>query len=161
MIFVATGTQKFQFNRLLSKIDVLIDDNKISEDVFAQVGHSTYVPKHYSYGKFLSKEDYEKNMESASVVISHGGVGTILEARDMGKKVIVVPRLSKYGEHVDDHQLDITKKFSEKKIILMCEDEQLDDLPEKIKQTQNLTFSNYKRNNASFVNSLEKILLSL
>lgn len=160
MIFVATGTQKFQFNRLLAKIDELISKNKINEELFAQIGHSTYIPKNYSYKRFMSKEEYEKYMDLASVVISHGGVGTILEARNKGKAVVVVPRLSQYDEHVDNHQMDITKKFSKEKIILMCERESLEDLPKKIEYAKKFKFKSYKKNNEKFVRSFERILMS-
>ena len=52
-------------------------------------------------------------MEKANIVITHGGTGAIIGAVKKGKKVIAVPRLAKYGEHVDDHQLQLIKQFDD------------------------------------------------
>ena len=57
MILVIVGSQKFQFNRLLMKIDELIDKGVIKEKVFAQVGYSDYIPRNFEYKKFLDREE--------------------------------------------------------------------------------------------------------
>ena len=58
MIFVTVGSQKFQFNRLLKEIDKLIQNGKIKEDVFAQIGVSDYKPKNYEYVDFMSQDEF-------------------------------------------------------------------------------------------------------
>lgn len=118
MIFVTVGTQKFQFNRLLQYIDQLIEENLVQEEVFAQTGYSDYQPKNYSYESFLDREIYSKKLLDSKMVITHGGTGVIMGAIKAGKKVIAVPRLSKYGEHVDDHQLQIVNQMIESKMIM-------------------------------------------
>ena len=60
MIFVVLGTQKFQLNRLLMKLDALIEDDKIKDEVFAQIGSSDYIPKHYKYTRFLDRDSFER-----------------------------------------------------------------------------------------------------
>jgi UDP-N-acetylglucosamine transferase subunit ALG13 len=107
LIFVCTGTQVYQFNRLLSKLDDLIEDGTISDKVFSQTGASTYIPKNYGYKAFLSHDEFERYQEEATLIISHGGTGALIGASKKGKNIIAVPRLAKYGEHVDDHQLQI------------------------------------------------------
>ena len=53
LIFITVGSQKFQFDRLLKEIDRLVEEKQLnSEEVFAQIGYSTYEPCHYSYQKF-------------------------------------------------------------------------------------------------------------
>ena len=113
MIFVSLGTQKFQLNRLLREIDELIEDNTIKEPVFAQLGNSTYIPKNFQDEKFLSQHDFHMKINECSVLITHGGVGSIQNGLKLKKKVIVYPRLAKYGEHVDDHQTEIAEKYDE------------------------------------------------
>lgn len=113
MIFITVGSQKFQFNRLLKEIDRLIGDGKITEDVFAQTGYSDYMPTNYEYKEFLDRDEFSDIMGKCDKVITHGGTGAIIGAVKQGKKVIAVPRLAKYGEHVDDHQLQITNQFNE------------------------------------------------
>ena len=105
MIFVTVGSQKFQFNRLLKKIDELVEDGTIKEKVFAQVGVSDYKPKYYEYVDFMTQEEFNNKIDKADVVITHAGTGVIVNSVKKCKKVIGVPRLSKYGEHVDDHQV--------------------------------------------------------
>ncbi len=113
MIFVALGTQKFQFNRILIEIDNLIEEGKIKEEVFAQIGHSTYQPKNYQYKQFLNPKDFDDKIQSCDIFISHGGVGSITGGLKNNKKIIACPRLKKFDEHIDDHQLEICEKYSE------------------------------------------------
>lgn len=111
-IFITLGSQKFQFNRLLIAVDKLCEKKVISgEDVFAQTGYSDYVPRNYSYNNFLDRDEFSVEMGKADIVITHGGTGAIIGAVKKGKKVIAVPRRAKYGEHVDDHQLQLIKQF--------------------------------------------------
>lgn len=142
MIFVTVGTQKFKFNRLLKEVDLLIENGVIAEDVFAQIGNSTYVPKHYEYTKFLSPNDLHEKMEACNILITHGGVGSILEGLKKGKKTIVVPRLKKFGEHVDDHQTEIAKKYAELRYVLTVnENTSLEQCLKSIKEFK----SNYEK----------------
>ena len=107
MIFITVGTQKFQFNRLLKMVDDLIEEKLISDNVVAQVGYSTYIPRNFHSFQFKSENEINLLMEKAHILITHSGVGSITTALKLQKKVIVVPRLKKYKEHVDDHQLEI------------------------------------------------------
>ena len=115
MIFVTLGSQKFQFNRLLIEIDRLVEEGKITEEVFAQTGYSDYEPKNYEYKNFLDRDEFSDIMGKCDKVITHGGTGAIIGAVKKEKKVIAVSRLSKFGEHVDDHQLQIIEQFEEMK----------------------------------------------
>ena len=117
-IFITLGSQKFQFNRLLKAVDELCEKGTVdAEDVFAQIGYSDYLPKNFSYKKFLDRDEFSNEMEKANIVITHGGTGAIIGAVKKGKKVIAVPRRAKYGEHVDDHQLQLIKQFDDLNLI--------------------------------------------
>ncbi len=122
MIFITLGSQKFQFNRLLEEVDKLIEQGIITEEVFAQIGYSDYKPKNYKYNKFLDRDEFTEIIKKCDKVITHGGTGAIINAVKNNKKVIAIPRLAKYGEHVDDHQLQIVKKFKEMGVISICND---------------------------------------
>ena len=88
MILVITGTQKFQFDRLLRAVDDLIDRGVIQEEVFAQTGSSHYVPQNFKGQAYLSKEDLLSYMKQSDIIITHGGTASILDAVRMEKKVI-------------------------------------------------------------------------
>jgi len=107
LIFLCVGSREYQFDRLLKKIDNLLKENKIDEEIFAQIGQSNYIPKHYQYVRYMSPDDFRQKQLDADLIISHGGTGALVAALKLGKKVIAVPRLVKYQEHIDDHQIQV------------------------------------------------------
>ena len=144
MIFVTVGSQKFQFNRLLEEIDNLIEKGKIQEEVFAQIGVSDYKPKNYEYKAFMTQDEFNSYLDKSDIVITHAGTGVIINAIKRGKKVIGVPRLAKYGEHVDDHQIQLIKEFTDMNFISAVYD--TSKLEEKIEEIKTKKFNKYKSN---------------
>lgn len=122
MIFVTLGTQDFQFNRLLEMIDRLVTEGVIPGEVFAQGGHSTYVPEHYDCVDFLDSGEFAERIRGAGLIIAHAGVGTIMNCLSAGKKLIVVPRKQEHKEHVDDHQYEIAEEFAREGYLLCARD---------------------------------------
>ncbi|MFR8989749.1 MAG: PssE/Cps14G family polysaccharide biosynthesis glycosyltransferase [Fusobacterium sp.] len=156
MIFITLGSQKFQFNRILKKIDELIEKDIIKEEVFAQIGYSDYRPINYKYEDFLDREKFSKLMKSSTLVITHGGTGAIITAVKAGKKVIAVPRLAQYGEHVDDHQLQLLKQFDGMGIILPCYD--IEELDKKIIEIEKIKLNPYISNTKVILEDIEKYI---
>lgn len=156
MIFVICGSQKFQFNRLLQKIDSLVEEGSVSEKIYAQIGDSDYRPKYYEYCTFMDREDFARKMMECRMVITHGGTGAIIGALKAGKKVIAVPRLAKWGEHVDDHQVQLLREFDGMNLICACYDsERLRDC---IRDTDNRTFSGYFSNTQRILADIENFI---
>lgn len=116
MIFVTLGTHELEFNRILK----YIEDLDISEKVIIQSGNTDFKSNKYEVHKFLSNQEFDKIMKESELIICHGGVGSILSALRLNKKVITVPRLSRFKEHNDDHQYEICKKFHKDKYIINC-----------------------------------------
>lgn len=156
MIFITLGSQKFQFDRLLKAVDGLIERGIIQEEVFAQTGYSTYVPKNYDYKAFLDRKIFLSMEEKADIIITHGGTGAIVSAVKKGKKVIAVPRLAKYKEHVDNHQLQIVKQFDDMNLICNCMN--CDDLENAIEEVKARKYSSYTSNTQSILASIEKFI---
>ncbi len=159
MIFISLGSQKFQFNRLLIAVDRLVEEGKIRDEVFAQVGYSDYQPKHYRFKPFLNSDEFNQSIREADVIITHAGTGVIINAVKKGKKVIVVPRLGRFGEHVDDHQVQIAEMFSQLGYICACQD--CDELAEKLEEVKNLEFQPYVSNTDRIIGSLEEYISGL
>lgn len=151
MIFVTLGSQKFQFNRLLKAVDEL----ETNEEIFAQIGYSDYKPENYRYKEFLDRDEFGAAMDKADVVITHGGTGAIISAIKKRKKVIAVPRLAKYGEHVDNHQIELIKQFKELNLIYVCEDMNLEKA---LKVVENTNFKDYRSNTDRIIKSLEEFI---
>lgn len=156
MIFVTLGSQKFQFNRLLQALDDLAENNVLKEKIFAQIGYSDYVPEHYEYKKFLSREEFMKYEETADYIITHGGTGAIIGAVKKGKRVIAVPRLAKYGEHVDDHQLQLISQFADMKLITPCYE--MERLTDAYLEAKNMQILEYKSNTNNYIEDIDKFL---
>lgn len=157
MIFITLGSQKFQFNRLLKAVDELVENGTIADNVFAQIGYSEYKPKNYEFKQFLDREEFTKMTSKSDIVITHGGTGAIIGAVKKGKKVIAVPRRAQYGEHVDDHQLQIVKQFKELELIFECEDcANLGDALDYVKKTK---FKNFESNTQAIIDSIEKFIV--
>lgn len=120
-VFVAVGTHEKPFNRLIKAVDEIAEKQNGFE-IFVQIGNSTYAPKHCKFKKFLSPEQYENEIKKADVVVSHSGAGSIISALANKKPLIIVPRLKKYDEHTDDHQLDIANALERMgKAIVVCD----------------------------------------
>ncbi|MDF2865810.1 MAG: hypothetical protein K0R72_628 [Clostridia bacterium] len=110
MVFVTLGTQNQSFERLLKEIESCKVLNK--EEIIAQVGHTKFVSEKIKTIDFLDEEEFNRYIEKCEFVITHGGVGSIFSSLLKGKKVIAMPRIKKYGEHVDDHQIEICEKLA-------------------------------------------------
>lgn len=156
MIFVTLGSQKFQFNRLLQKIDELIENGKLNEEVFAQIGYSDYQPKNYMYKQFLDRDEFESIMQKCEIVITHGGTGAIVGAIKKEKRVIAVARLEAYKEHVDDHQIQIVSQFNDMGFIYGTKN--IDELEKAIKNIRLSKIKNYISNTEEIIRDIEEFL---
>lgn len=156
MIFVILGTQDKKFPRLLEAIQKKIDEGKISpeEEIIVQAGSTKFESNDMKIFDFISINEFEEYIEKADLIICHAGVGTILTALKKNKKIIAAARLKEFGEHVNDHQLQILENFKDEGYILALEDfEKLDVL---IEQAKSFTPAKFKSNKRFFLSQLEK-----
>jgi UDP-N-acetylglucosamine transferase subunit ALG13 len=117
MIFVTIGTSE-PFERLL----VTVSSWETDEEVVAQVGASTTRPAGALCHEFLSFDETVNLMRRARLVVSHAGVGTVLTALRLGHVPVVVPRLRRFGEAVDDHQVMFARRASALGVVRLVED---------------------------------------
>lgn len=135
MILVLLGTQDNSFHRLLEKIQELINKKAIKEKVIVQAGRTKFESKDMEIFSLVPQDKLKELMEEADLVITHGGVGSIVMALKMGKKTIAVPRLSEFGEHVNDHQIQIVDSFNKQGFLIgVTELSNLEEALEKAKE---------------------------
>ena len=163
MIFVTVGTHEQPFNRLIEKMDELVESGKIKEKVVVQYGFSTYEAKHCEMHQMMSFDEMQQAFKEARIVITHGGPSSFVEALQYGKVPIVVPRQQEFNEHVNNHQVDFVKLISERmnNIIPVYDIDQLGDTVahyDEIVKTKN---SGKTSNNKKFIDELEKIVEGL
>jgi UDP-N-acetylglucosamine transferase subunit ALG13 len=112
MIFFSVGTESFPFDRLIRVADSL-QDKLNGEKVFVQLGESRVIPEKCSWVKLLSFPKMVEAISEARIVVSHAGVGAMLLCARLGKVPVIVPRRKCFGEHLDDHQLELSGKMVE------------------------------------------------
>jgi len=119
MIFVTVGTDEHDFSRLVKKMDELPGKNVM------QIGHTKYEPKKAEWFRFEKNSVIEGLYKKADIIVTHGGAGSIIRSLKGGKVPIVVPRLKKHGEHLNDHQLDLARGLEGKGRVVLVEDVEL------------------------------------
>ena len=118
MIFVTVGTTHFPFDRLVASVATL----DVDDEIVVQRGASSITPENAQVIDFLSFEELADHVRRSRVVVSHAGVGSIMVALSHGKRPIVVPRLARYGEAVDDHQAQIAAMLGEQGRVTALDD---------------------------------------
>lgn len=155
MIFVTLGTQDKPFKRLVEAVDKYSIRHP-EEDIVVQLGYTTYKSNTMKLFDYIPSDKMEHYFSNADIIITHGGVGSILEAIKKNKKVIAIPRLKKFGEHVNDHQTQIVSAFADMNYIVDCND--LDQLEDKIVYAKKISLNQFHSNNEHFVGELKKIV---
>lgn len=158
MIFLTVGTQ-FPFNRLVRAVDNVFGESLIDEEVFAQIGETTYKPSNFESVTSLDKKVFDEYLKKASGIIGHAGIGTIAMALDNHKPLLVMPRLKKYREVVNDHQAAIARRFSELGHILAAYD--VEDLPDGIRRLKDFVPTQRKANPEVVTDRIRRFLNSL
>ena len=156
MIFVILGTQDKTFDRMLKEIDSLIKDGIIEEKVIVQAGSTVYQSDTMEILDYIPMKEFTKYIKESDFVIAHGGVGSILDALKYDKKVIAIPRLEKYHEHENNHQIQIVEKFDELGYIIDCGN--LKRLGNKIMEIDKFIPKKYKSNNSEFIKNIEEFI---
>ncbi|MCG2827371.1 MAG: hypothetical protein L6265_12345 [Thermoplasmatales archaeon] len=158
-ILLTIGTVHFSFDRLLKEVDRLIDIGAIHKKVIAQIGNSTYKPKNYEYFDFCSSEKIPELMMNASIVITHGGIGSIVNSLMLGKPTIVVPRYKKFHEHINDHQLDITHELEKEDAIIPVYN--ISNMQNALRQTEKFKNKKFTLSNDKIQDIIQKWILNL
>lgn len=152
MVLVLLGTQNNDFKRLLKAVQENIDNKVIEDEVVVQAGFTKFDSRDMKIFDFIDKEKLFELIDKADLIITHGGVGSIIASLKKGKKVIVVPRQKKYGEHVNNHQLQIAKKFEQDGYVKYALDlNELGNIILEMKDFKPKKFENNKSNVVSIV----------
>jgi len=157
MILVTLGTQDKKFHRLLSLIQNEIKKGNIKEEVYVQAGYSCdFKSKDMKIFNLISMDEFENLISKCDLLITHGGVGSIITGLKHNKKVIACARLKKYAEHTNDHQIQIIDNFSKAGYILSLTEES--DLSQLLEQIKNFKPKKYKSNAKNFKKQIADII---
>lgn len=156
MILVTLGTQDKTFVRLLDEIDMLINKGIIQDKVIVQAGFTKYSSDNMEIFDLIPQDEFNNLMSKADLVITHGGVGNIISALEKNKKVIAVPRLAKYGEHINDHQTQIIAKFNDLGYIIGLQN--VDELDRAIKEVKKFNPQKFVHDNSKMLSLVSKLI---
>ena len=156
MILVLLGTQNNSFHRLLQEVENNIKNGTINEEVIVQAGYTKYQSHKMRVIDLISKEQLEKFQDEANLIITHGGVGSIITSIKKRKKVIAVPRMHEYGEHVNNHQIDIVQNFDKQGYIIGIE--KVEDLKDAIIKSKEFEPKKYEHNNEKMLTIIEDFI---
>ncbi len=134
LIFVTVGTSSF--DPLVQAIDEHIKSGAINDRVVIQIGEGKYIPKSTKF--FRLSKSIKGILETADIIITTGGAGTLLECLTMRKRVIGVENTSV----LDSHQWEILKKLESDGYIKWCRDfEKIPELIKKISKSEPKEFN--------------------
>ena len=156
MILVMLGTQNNSFERLLKELDRLKEKKIIKEKIIVQAGYTKYDSKNLEVFDFIDKDKLNEYQSEADIIITHGGVGSIVSSLLKDKKVIAVPRLKEYEEHVNNHQKDIVESFSNNGYIIGIND--VKELEEAYKNIKKFKPKKYTPNNSKIIKIVEDFI---
>ena len=156
MILILLGTQDNSFHRLLEEVQKLINKNVITEKVIVQAGRTKYESKDMEIYSLMPEEKLAELMKKSDLVITHGGVGSIVMALKMGKKVIAVPRFSEFGEHINDHQIQIIDSFNSQEFLIGITE--LKDLEEALKRSKEFKPKKFESKTEHMINLIEDFI---
>ena len=156
MVLILLGTQNNSFHRLLEEIQKNIDKGIIKEEVVVQKGYTKFESENMTIYNQLPIDEINQLIDKANLVITHGGVGSIISSIEKNKKVIAVPRLKKYKEHVNDHQLDIIKSFNDLGYIIGLNT--VEELEQALKKIDNFEPKKYVSNTGNVLKIVENFI---
>jgi len=156
MIIVSLGTHERNFFRLVKEIEKLIQQNKIRERIIIQLGYTKYKIKGAECYDFIPFDKMIRYIRDSSVMITHGGVGSIMDALSFGKVPIVVPRRKELDEHSDDHQMQITKEMEKRGLIIPVYE--INDLENAIEKVRKFKIKKIEKKKSKILNSIDKKL---
>lgn len=130
MIFVTVGMYFYDFSRFIRPVDEMAE--KIEEKVIVQLGETKYIPKHCEHILAMDDVEFNRYLSEASVVLAHAGAGTVLNAIKYERPLVIVPRRQHFEEHIDDHQLQISKYIQQRNRAIVIAEPTADNLLEAI-----------------------------
>lgn len=152
-VFVPLGTQKFQFNRLVEAFNQLIDDGVYRPSEVVMQSAVYEVEPQFTHYQLIPSDEFNRLINEAEVVVTHSGVNSIITCMNLYKPLVIVPRLHKFGEHVDNHQVEIAELMEEKFGVLVLKD--MHDLKCTIEEAKKHNYQPWKSQRDNLIEAIK------
>lgn len=156
-LFVPLGTQKFPFGRIITALNGLVERGTYKPNEIVMQSALYPVKPEFSHFGLIPQEDFNRYMQEAEVVVTHSGVNSIISCMEMGKPLVVCPRLHEYNEHVDNHQMEIATLMHDKYDVLMCTD--MKELPELIEKAKTHKYKPWISHRVELLNAIRGLII--
>ena len=120
MIFASVGSM-LPFDRFVEGVDAWAGANP-GTPVFLQIGDGSYEPIHCPSARIVPHREYQRRLAECTLFVAHVGMGSILQALEIGKQMLLLPRHQSLREHTTDHQLHTADKFRDTPGLLIVDD---------------------------------------
>lgn len=156
-LFVPLGTQKFPFERIIVALNSLVDRGEYKpDDIIMQSALYPVKPKFIALG-LIPNEEFNRYMVEAETIVTHSGVNSIISCMNIGKPLVICPRLHEYGEHVDNHQMEIAELMRTKYDVLVCTD--MNDLSEMIEKAKTHKYKSWVSHRQELMNAISRLII--
>lgn len=156
-LFVPLGTQKFPFGRIITALNRLVEQGIYKPDEIVMQSALYPVKPVFAHFGLIPNDDFNRFMQEAEVVVTHSGVNSIISCMEMGKPLVVCPRLHEYGEHVDNHQMEIAMLMHDKYDVLICTD--MKDLPELIEKAKIYKYKPWVSHREELLKAIKELII--
>ena len=155
-LFIPLGTQKFPFNRLIDTLNKYVKEGLyLPEEILIQSSVYEIEPL-FLHKEIIPIEQFNKYLNETPIIITHSGVNSIISCMNLNKKFIVVPRLKEYGEHIDNHQVEIAELMENKYHCLVVKD--MSDLYATIQKAPEHSYLPWISNKSTLIAAIKKII---
>lgn len=156
-IFVPLGTQKFSFKRLIIALNNLIEKGIYKPEEIVMQSTIYDVKPIFTHVELIPVNEFNQYIQEAELVITHAGVNSIISCMQREKALLIVPRLHKYKEHIDNHQVEIAQLMEKKYNILVLYDTSY--LEEMIQKAKVHKYKKWESHKASLIEAIRKEII--
>lgn len=156
-VFVPLGTQKFPFGRIITALNGLVKQGLYKPEEIVMQSALYPIKPEFTAFKLIPNEDFNRYMEEAEVIVTHSGVNSIISCMIKGKPLVVCPRLHEFGEHVDNHQMEIARLMHDKYDVLVCTD--MKDLQSLIEESKMHRYEPWISHKAELLKAIQDLII--
>lgn len=155
-LFIPLGTQNFQFNRLVESLNDMVAKGFFQKNELMLQSSVIDIEPIFKYVKVLPYKDFNTYIDNADVIITHSGVNSIMTCMNKKKPLVIVPRQKKYGEHIDDHQMEIADLMECKFNVIVVRD--IGDLPGAIEMAKRHEYKQWVSKRCELIEAIRRAI---
>lgn len=156
-LFVPLGTQKFPFGRIIKALNELVEEGRYNKNEIVMQSALYPIKPVFTHFFLISNEDFNRYMLEAEVIVTHSGVNSIISCMELRKPLVICPRIHEYGEHVDNHQMEIAQLMHDKYDVITCIN--MEELPKLIEKAKGHKYRQWVSHREELLNAIQDLIV--